>query len=93
MSIGSFSVKNSVLVNILMAVIFVLGYFSLLRLPQEQFSEVPFFWVNIVVPYPGAGAEDIEKSVTVKIENEMKGLDKLKEINSVTSEGLSVVRV
>ena len=93
MSIGSFSVKNSVLVNILMVTILVLGYFSLARLPQEQFSEVPFFWVTIAVPYPGAGAEDIEKSVTVKIENEMRGLDRLKEINSVTSEGLSVVRV
>lgn len=93
MSIGSFSVKNGVLVNILMVSILVLGYLSLSRLPQEQFSEVPFFWVNIIVPYPGVAAEDIEQTVTIKIENEMKGLDKLKEINSSTSEGLSVVRV
>lgn len=93
MSIGSFSVKNGVLVNILMVSILVLGYLSLSRLPQEQFSEVPFFWVNILVPYPGVAAEDIEQTVTIKIENEMKGLDKLKEINSTTSEGLAVVRV
>ena len=93
MSVGSFSVKNPVLVNILMVSIFVLGFLSLSRLPQEQFSEVPFFWVNIVVPYPGVSAADIEKSVTVRIENEMKGLDKLKEISSVTREGVATVRV
>ncbi|MFO7849552.1 MAG: efflux RND transporter permease subunit, partial [Spirochaetia bacterium] len=93
MSIGSFSVRNPVFINILMVIILVLGVFSILRLPKEQFSEVPFFWVNIAVPYPGAAAEDIEETVTVKVEREMEGIDSLKRIQSVTSEGLSLVRV
>lgn len=93
MSIGKFSVSNPVLINVLMVVLLLLGFLSVSRLPQEQFSEVPFFWVNVIVPYPGVAAEDVEQSVTVKIENEMQDLDKLKEISSVSSEGLSVVRV
>ncbi|MBN2616740.1 MAG: efflux RND transporter permease subunit, partial [Spirochaetales bacterium] len=93
MNIGKFSVENSVLINIAILLIVVLGVFSLNRLPREQFSEVPFFWVNIITPYPGVSAEDIEKSVTIPIENEFKGIDKLKRIQSVSSEGLSVVRV
>ena len=93
MNIGKFSVNNSVLINILMIAVLVLGALSLSRLPREQFSEVPFFWVNIAVPYPGVSAEDVEKSVTIKIENEMEGIDKLDEIVSVTQEGLSIVRV
>ncbi|MBI9103102.1 MAG: efflux RND transporter permease subunit [Spirochaetales bacterium] len=93
MSLGKFSVKNPVLINILMITILILGGLSLQRLPREQFSEVPFFWVNIIVPYPGASAEDIEKSVTIPIEDEMQGIEDLKQIQSVTSEGLSVVRV
>ena len=67
MNFGKFSVNNSVLVNILMIAVLVLGALSLSRLPREQFSEVPFFWVNIAVPYPGVSAEDVEKSVTIKI--------------------------
>jgi multidrug efflux pump subunit AcrB len=51
MSLGKFSVSNPVLVNILMVVIFILGFLSISRLPQEQFSEVPFYWVNVIVPY------------------------------------------
>jgi multidrug efflux pump subunit AcrB len=93
MTPGKFSVNNSVLVNILMAAILLFGFFSVSRLPQEQFSEVPFFWVNIIVPYPGVAVEDIERTVTTKIENEYQGINKLKRIRSVTSEGLSVVRI
>jgi len=93
LSIGRFSVRNTVFLNILMVTILVLGFFSLSRLPQEQFAEVPFFWVNIIVPYPGVSAEDIEKTVTVEIEKEFQGLDNLKEIESSTSEGVAVIQV
>lgn len=93
MNIGKFSVKNPVLINITIFTILLLGVLSLNRLPREQFSEVPFFWVNIITPYPGVSAEDIEKSLTIPIENELKTVDKLKTIQSVSSEGLSVVRV
>jgi len=93
MTIGRFSVNNPVLINILFILVLVLGVFSISRLPREQFSEVPFYWANILVPYPGVSAEDIEREVTINIEKEMQGLDELKQIQSVTSEGLSVVRV
>jgi multidrug efflux pump subunit AcrB len=93
MSIGKFSVSNPVLINVLMVVVLLLGFLSVSQLPQEQYSEVPFFWVNVIVPYPGVAAEDVEQSVTVKIENEMQDLAKLKEISSVSREGLASVRV
>lgn len=93
MSIGSFSVRNPVLINILMVTLLIFGVFSIQRLPKEQFAEVPFFWVNISVPYPGVSAEDVEKTVTVEIERELAGLDKLKRIQSVSQEGFSLVRV
>jgi multidrug efflux pump subunit AcrB len=93
MNAGSFSVRNHVLVNILMIALLVLGLFSLNRMPREQFSEIPFFWVTIFVPCPGVAPVEIERAITVKIENEMQGLKKLKAVSSVISEGLSRVRV
>ncbi len=93
MTIGRFSVTHTVLINILMVTILALGVFSLIRLPQEQFAEVPFFWVNVIVPYPGVSAEDMESSVTIPVENQFQGISRLKRISSTTSEGLSVVRV
>jgi hypothetical protein len=79
-SLGRFSVTKPVLINILMITILALGAFSILRLPQEQFAEVPFYWVNIIVPYPGASAEDLESSVTIPVENAFQGISKLKGI-------------
>ncbi len=93
MNIGRFSVRNPVLINILMVSLLLLGVFSIQRLPKEQYAEVPFFWANILIPYPGVSAEDVEKSVTVDVENAMENLDSLKRITSVSSEGLSLVRV
>ncbi len=92
-TIGKFSVTKPVLINILMITVLALGLFSLLSLPQEQFAEVPFYWVNVIVPYPGVAAEDMEASVTIPVENAFQGMDRLKRISSTTSEGLSVVRV
>lgn len=91
MTIGGFSVRNSVLINITMVLVLVLGWFSLNRLPREQFAEIPFYFVNVVVPYPGVSAEDVEQSVTIRIENEMAGLANLDEISSTTTEGLARV--
>lgn len=92
-TIGRFSVTKPVLINILMVTVLALGLFSLISLPQEQFAEVPFYWVNVIVPYPGVAAEDMEASVTIPVENAFQGMDRLKQISSTTSEGLSVVRV
>ncbi|TVQ37941.1 MAG: efflux RND transporter permease subunit [Spirochaetaceae bacterium] len=91
MNLGRFSVNNPVLINILMVLLLVFGYFSATRLPQEQFSDVPFYFVNIAVPYPGVSAADIERAVTVPIENSMQGVDRIDRIRSVTTEGLSRV--
>lgn len=93
MNIGAFSVRNPVLVNILMITLFILGFISVSNMPREQFAEVPFYWINISVPYPGVGAEDIEQLLTIPIENEMQGLDKLDEIQSVSFEGLSLTSI
>ncbi|MFW6214609.1 MAG: efflux RND transporter permease subunit [Alkalispirochaetaceae bacterium] len=93
MNIGRFSVRNSVLINILMILILALGLFSLQRLPREQFAEIPFFFAIVTVPYPGVSAEDIEETVTVPIENEMQGLDSLDQIQSETSEGIARINI
>jgi len=93
MKVGDFSVRNPVLVNILMAALLVLGVLTLSRMPREQFSEVPFYFVNILVPWPGVSAEEVEKQLVIPIEEEMQGLGDLDEISSVSAEGLAAVSV
>lgn len=93
MTVGGFSIRNPVFLNILMITLLILGAISVTRMPKEQFTEVPFYWVNITVPFPGVSSEDVEQLVTIPIENEMSGLDKLKEIQSISDEGLSIISI
>lgn len=93
MNLGKFSVKNPVLLNILMAAILVLGYASYQRLPRALETNISFNWVFMVYPYPGVSAEEIEKNIIVKVEDEISDVDKIKKITSFCSEGQGMVQV
>ena len=93
MNIGKFSIGNPVLVNIVMFVIIFLGIVSVFRLPKEDFPEIPFYFISISVPYPGVSADDIERTVTVKIEDEMQNLKFLQELESFTSDGFTSIQL
>ncbi len=93
MKIGAFVVRNPVLVNILMIVTLALGAAALARIPQEQFADVPFYFVFITVPYPGVSATDIERTVTKRIEDEMRGLQQVNSVESESIDGLSLVQI
>ncbi|THB66637.1 MAG: efflux RND transporter permease subunit [Spirochaetaceae bacterium] len=93
MNIGAFSTKNPVLVNIVTLLILSVGFLSVVRLPQEQFAEVPFFFINITVPYPGVSAQDIESTVTARVESTMQGLDKLSAVRSLTNDGVTNIQL
>ncbi|MBD3391054.1 MAG: AcrB/AcrD/AcrF family protein [Chitinivibrionales bacterium] len=87
MNIGKFSVTNSVLINIMMAAIMVLGLVSFFRLPQQVMSNISFNWVLVAYGYPGASAEEVEKSVTVEVEKEISDVDHISAIKSTVRDG------
>lgn len=93
MNIGKFSVKNSVLVNLTMAILIVLGIASYIKLPQELQGNVSFGWVIVAISYPGASAEEIEKSITIKVEKEISDIDKINKITSTSREGVMVMLI
>lgn len=52
-----------------------LGMFSYYFLPRQEYPEITAPVAMVTMIYPGASPEDIEKTVTSKIESEMKALD------------------
>jgi CzcA family heavy metal efflux pump len=93
MSLARLSVRNPVPVNLLMVAILVLGTISLLALPRELMSDVSFNWVFIIKPYPGVTAEEIEKLITVPIEEEIRDVKGISTIASQSTEGASFISV
>ena len=93
MSISEFSVKNPVLVNLVMIGLFIFGTVSLLRMPTEINPKIDFNWVFITVLYPGTAPSEIESLIVDPIETEIKDIDDISEIQSNAGEGFGFVLV
>jgi hydrophobic/amphiphilic exporter-1 (mainly G- bacteria), HAE1 family len=89
MSIPSFSVRNAVLVNMLMLVILVAGVIFAITLQREMFPESRPDKLMVSAVYPGVQPEDIEKAVTIKVEEALRGLEGIEKIESQVAEGIS----
>ena len=93
MSIFKISVENPVLVNMIMIIVIVIGTYSLITLPREQVPEIDFKWAFIITVYPGASPEEIEKQVTIPLEDEIQDVDKIDILSSSSAENYSFVWV
>lgn len=74
-------------VFVLMIALLVAGVFSYINIPKEDSPDidVPVFYVSVV--QQGISPEDAERLLVRPMETELRGLDGLKEITAVASEG------
>ena len=93
MIISDTAVKKSTTVLVLALVLIVIGVYSYMVLPRESDPDVTIPNVFISTSYRGVSPTDIESSITMEIEKKIKGLDGLKKVQSVSSEGLSSINV
>ncbi|MEA2064585.1 MAG: efflux RND transporter permease subunit [Gemmatimonadota bacterium] len=82
---------NHVAANLLMMIFIVGGLIKMFSIKQEVFPEISLDMIQVSVLYPGAGPEEIEEGILLKIEDNLTGVDGIKEIRSVASEGMGTV--
>ncbi len=82
---------NHVAANLLMMVFVVGGLIIGQKIKQEVFPEISLDTVQVSVPYPGASPEEVEKGIILKVEENVSGVDGIKEIKSVAAEGVGTV--
>jgi multidrug efflux pump subunit AcrB len=72
--------------------VFIIGGMVLgFSVKQEVFPEVTLDMIRVSVAYPGAGPEEVEEGILLKIEENLTGVDGIKEIKSAAQEGFGVV--
>lgn len=93
MSIAKFSVKNSVLVNMITIMVVIVGMFTVYEIPKEEMPPVEFgmFWVMVM--YPGVSPAEMENLVINKIEEEIADVDGIDFIDSSAQEGKAQLMV
>ena len=63
------------------------------RLPIEAYPDVGDVRVEVITLWPGHAAEEVERLITIPIENELNGIANVTVLRSDTLFGLSNVRV
>lgn len=93
MSLPRFSVNQSLFINLVSAILIIIGIIVLLGINKEIFPNVSFDMVSITTSYVGSTPIDVEKLISVPIEKELRQVDGIKEINSSSAAGISLIYI
>ncbi|MFA0039973.1 efflux RND transporter permease subunit [Vibrio sp. 10N.261.52.A1] len=86
-------INNPVAANLLMMAIVISGVLAFGQLRVESFPQIAPSSISITVAYPGGTAQQIDESVTQRIEESISGIAGIKQITSQSSAGVSRVVV
>ncbi|MDD2621222.1 MAG: efflux RND transporter permease subunit, partial [Syntrophomonadaceae bacterium] len=93
MKIVNFAVKRPVATIILVSVILILAFFTYSKLAVDLYPEMKLPYAAVITTYPGTGPEEVESQVTKPLEGTLNSLSNVKEIQSVSSAGSSMILI
>ena len=79
--------RNHVAANLLLVFICVLGFYAISVLKKETFPSFSLDMIEIGVSYPGAGPEEVEKGILIKIEEALTSIQGIEELRAIAREG------
>ncbi len=85
--------RNHVAANLLLVFVCVLGFYAISILKKETFPTFDLGMIEVGVPYPGAGPEEVEKGILIKIEEALTAIEGIEELRAVAQEGYGRVYV
>ncbi len=83
--------RNHVAANLLMLVFIIGGIILGFSVKQEVFPEVSLDRIQVAITYPGAGPEEVEEGAILKIEENLTGVDGIKQLKARAAEGFGSV--
>jgi hydrophobic/amphiphilic exporter-1 (mainly G- bacteria), HAE1 family len=89
MSLPRYSVENPVFVNMMMVVTLIAGAVFAMTLVREMFPESRPNRIAITAVYPATQPEELERAVTIKVEEAVRDVDGVEKVDSVVSEGIT----
>jgi len=88
-----FALNNRLLIVAIALLLFIWGAISFHQLPVEAYPDVADNYVEIITQWPGISAEQIERQVTVPLENGMNGIPHMVHLRSFSLFGLSDIKL
>ncbi len=82
---------HSQLTPLIALVAMLLGLFAVLVTPREEEPQINVTMANVLIPFPGASAKDVETMVTIPAEQVISQIQGLDHVFSVTRPGMAII--
>ncbi|MGY6560886.1 MAG: efflux RND transporter permease subunit [Luteibaculaceae bacterium] len=92
-NLSSISINRPVLASVMSIVVILFGVIGFTYLGVREFPSVDPPVVTVTTNYPGANADIIESQITEVLEESINGIDGIRTISSVSSDGRSTITV
>lgn len=85
--------RHAVAANILMVIMVVAGLWALSKLNRQMFPNIDLDWISVSIVWTGASAEDVEKSIAIPVEQELRTVDSVKQMITRAQDGVAAVYI
>lgn len=79
--------RHRTVANLLMVIMIVCGLLSATQIRTQFFPDTSSDGVSVTIPWPGAGAQDVDNAVVAVMEPSLLAIEGVTEVYSVSSEG------
>lgn len=93
MKITEISINRPTMVVVVFTILGILGFISYRSLNYELLPKFSTSTVTISTVYPSAGPDEVQNTVTKKIEDAVSSMENIKKLTSRSMEGVSIVTV
>jgi len=93
MNLARFSLSHRSLVWLLVVAAAAWGIFNYTTISRREDPEIKISVAMVITIWPGKGAEDVERLVTKKLEDEIEKMGGIRELKSTTRENISLIFV
>ncbi len=89
----TYFIKFPLAVNLIMAMIILFGGIALIGMQRNFFPNVAQRFIYVDIVFPGASPEEVEEGAILKIEENIKGLENMERVTSVSRENSGTVTI
>lgn len=93
MILSNYAIKFRTAVFVFIVVLVISGVHSYVTLPREGTPDITIPYVFLTATYEGTSPTEVEKLITIPIEKKLNDVENIKEMRSVSSEGVSFISV
>ncbi|TRX62547.1 efflux RND transporter permease subunit [Fulvivirga sp. M361] len=88
-----YCIQHPTLVNLGVLLIVTVGLLKLIETQNTSFPKQKVRFIDITIPFPGATPSEVEEGVTLKVEDNLEGIEGIDRVTSSSKENLATIEV